>query len=63
MIDPTWSLYDRERRRDMLREAEHSHKLKAIRSYAPNHSPRRQIRNRRSPAPMWKQLLAAILGH
>jgi hypothetical protein len=63
MIDLTGSFHSEERRRDMLREAVESRKVKALRSYAPNTSHLRIARDRRRPEPLLKQLLAAILGH
>ncbi len=63
MIDPTWSLYSEEKRRDLLREAEKSRRLKALRSAASDRSRSRLACDPGGLERMWKQLLAAILGH
>ena len=63
MIDLTGSFYSEAKRKDLLREAEQYNRTKTLRTQAPTPRQQRIVVDLPRPARLWKQLLAAILGH
>ena len=63
MIDLTSSFYSEAKRQDLLREAEQDYRTKALHNQAPPPRQQRILVDLPRPAHLWKQLLAALLGH
>lgn len=62
MIDPTWPLYSEEKRRDLLREAEQSRRLKALRSVAPDRCRQRLVPDCGVVKRIWKHAAGRNFG-